>query len=76
MALKLKIIVTNFRLRIVHILITVTIFGLIFEVVLPTLDPSLTRDPRDILAYLVGGLIVYGVGAIQSVITQFNNGKN
>lgn len=66
LAIRLGIIPADFRLDIHHILAGVLIFSLIFEVILPSFDSSLTRDFLDTLAYLAGGMVVYVVGAIQS----------
>ena len=59
LAIRLAVIPKDFNFNIGHIFGAVILFSLIFEGLLPMVDESSSRDPWDIVAYLVGGLLVY-----------------
>lgn len=59
LAWRLNLIPETFRLRFSHILGASLIFGLLFEGVIPMVDETAIRDPMDVLAYLLGGVLVY-----------------
>ncbi len=61
LALKLKLIEANFELQFIHILGAVIIFSVVFEGFLPLIDTHSHADFWDILAYLLGGIILYGI---------------
>jgi len=61
LSLRLDIVPENFQFSHLHILGAVILFSIIFEGIIPAIDQSSTRDPLDILAYLLGGFIVYVV---------------
>ncbi len=63
LALKIQLIPANFQISPIQIVGTGIIFGILFEGVVPAINSSATRDPLDILAYFVGGLMVYSVGS-------------
>jgi hypothetical protein len=69
---KLDLVVPSFRLNHLHILGAVLLFSLIFEGILPMIDESTTGDPLDILAYSLGGLLVYVINTcgIQQVVNE------
>lgn len=58
LAEKLNLLDDSFTLGVKHILGAVLLFAVLFEGLLPRLDASSTSDPRDILAYLGGGIVL------------------
>ncbi|MCF7808704.1 MAG: hypothetical protein K9M49_05605 [Candidatus Marinimicrobia bacterium] len=63
LAHKFAIIDETFTLSIWHLLLAVLIFSIIFELIVPVIDSSSTRDFGDIIAYLDGGILVFIVSA-------------
>jgi hypothetical protein len=61
LAHRLGLLGPSFTLKFSHILGAVLIFSLIFEGIIPLLDPRSIADTGDILAYLLGGMLVYFV---------------
>ncbi|MCF7823687.1 MAG: hypothetical protein K9N35_05895 [Candidatus Marinimicrobia bacterium] len=61
LSIKLEIVPGEFQLNPVHVLAAVILFSVIFEGIVPAIDATSTRDPLDIFAYLIGGLIAYAV---------------
>jgi|FLOH01.1.fsa_nt_gi hypothetical protein len=61
--IKLNIVARPFEFRFYHIVAAVLIFSAIFEGLLPIIDSASVRDPYDILAYFVGGVLVLIVSA-------------
>lgn len=60
-----------FRFRIEHVFGAVILFSLIFEGIVPIVNPLSVRDPLDVLAYSAGGIIVYGVSRVSKNRLKF-----
>lgn len=64
LALRLELIPNDFQLTLLHILLAGILFSILFEGIVPAIDRSTIRDPWDIVAYFIGGLVVYAIGSI------------
>jgi len=75
LAQRLKLIPDDFQLTLLHILFAGLLFSILFEGIVPAIDSAATRDPWDIVAYFVGGFVVYGIGSVPG-IDQTNQDLN
>lgn len=59
LSVKLGIVHQNYTFNFYHILGAVLVFSVLFEGLIPVVHDTAISDPWDIMAYLMGGIVVY-----------------